>query len=201
MRRNRSVRERRNDLIKKRAASAAQRRKQAHENIVKQTEKPRPARKRRQSFYEKLRNKQKSKTMQKDDYRHCPSYYSGSLDKFTPFDSYQPDRKLNVCHVIHSLGLGGAQTMMFELVYALDKYFGENINNSIVWIHKKKASPGSLSKAYGFDPLVMERRDFKDYCKKKKIDVVLQHRTAMAKCIKTILPDNVEIYYVESHVA
>lgn len=213
MRRNRSIREHRNDLIRKRAASASDRRKIAHKRLLKQKEKDRQLHlkkaeaekrgkhsQRRVSFYEKIKNKRNKRQLQVTDFKQCPSYYPLQINDLIPFDEYNfsYSRPLNICHTIHSLGLGGAQTMMFELVHSLDKYFGENINNSVVLLYKKKTSPGPLSKAYEIPALVMQQRDLKDHCKNNNIDIVIQHRTAMARCIKSFLPDKVK-YVLLNH--
>ena len=63
MRRNRSVREHRNDLIKRRAASASDRRKRIHEKLLakKLAQSAADTPNRRATLYEKIRRRKKAK--------------------------------------------------------------------------------------------------------------------------------------------
>ena len=107
---------------------------------------------------------------------------------------------LRVCHVIESLGLGGGQTMMMELVRALDKYYPDHIHNIVCcprpnW-HQKYSK--QLFSSYGITPVIMREKELGRFLMQENIQLVLQHRLAISKCLKGILPSNVK-YVVLNH--
>lgn len=115
------------------------------------------------------------------------------FQNFTPFGDYQyGGKRLNVCHVIESLGLGGAQTMMFELVNALNKYYGQHVNNHVV--HVASQSPNlvkEMVRSYGIKHQTVTKRELKNYCISRNIDIVVQHRLAISRCLRPYMPNGV----------
>jgi len=109
---------------------------------------------------------------------------------FESFNNYSCQLKnINVCHYIDSLGLGGAQTMTLELINGLNKYYPDNIINHMVYIHKKPIFDKSLYNSYKCIPTILEKpNNFTEFCEANNIDIVVHHRTAGSKCIKHILP-------------
>lgn len=121
---------------------------------------------------------------------------------FVPFEEYTCQIKsppLRVCHVIESLGMGGGQTMMMELVQALNKYYSEHIHNIVCC-----PCPGfqnydkGLFTSYGVAPAVMREKEFSRFLVRENIQLVLQHRLAVSKCLKRMIPSNVK-YVVMNH--
>ncbi|KKN24743.1 hypothetical protein LCGC14_0891900, partial [marine sediment metagenome] len=99
-------------------------------------------------------------------------------------------RSVNVCHLIESLGLGGAQTMMLELVNGLNAYFGEYINNFVLCVNRKvQKTTTKMLKTYGVVGDSVIYSDLREYLKKRKIDVVLHHRISMSTTLKRYLPE------------
>lgn len=120
---------------------------------------------------------------------------------FVTFDAYtcQVKSPIRVCHVIESLGMGGGQTMMMELIRALDKYYPDQIFNIVCCprpSHQKFEK--NLYLSYGVAPLVMRDKEVGRFLVREKIDIVLQHRLAVSKCLKGIIPSNVK-YIVMNH--
>ncbi len=140
MRRSRSLREFRNELIKNRVKSVSCRRKSANQRIVRKknefaknedsdsiTVEPQPAQSnvhtmmhdRRRSAIKKARLRMKHR---KNEPRRIinpeklPASHPSDLGKFENFEAYQPLRTTNVMHIIDSAGMGGAQTMIMKLV-------------------------------------------------------------------------------------
>jgi hypothetical protein len=120
---------------------------------------------------------------------------------FTPFDSYSylSNTKIRVCHVIDSLGIGGGQTMMMELVRALDAYYGENVVNFVVCpkmghIRYDK----TFFNSYGITPIVFKERDLKFFLGDNQINIMLQHRLVASKCLKHYVPAGCK-YVLMSH--
>lgn len=121
---------------------------------------------------------------------------------FVRFENYTCQVKsppLRVCHVIESLGLGGGQTMMMELVKALDKYYPDHIHNIVCCPrpgHSKYDK--QLFSSYGVAPAVMREKDFSRFLVKENIQLILQHRLAVSKCLKGMIPSNIK-YVVMNH--
>jgi len=114
------------------------------------------------------------------------------------FDCFVPNKHTNVCHVIESLGLGGAQTMMAELVGGLNRYYGENTTNSIVCLHNKEQKKRKLFSSYGVKTSWMPHGKFKKHLQSNKVDVVLHHRIAISKPLNQYLPEGVK-YVLLNH--
>lgn len=122
------------------------------------------------------------------------------LPKFLSFDNYQySSRNISVAHVIESVGLGGAQIMMMELVNALNLYYGNNIKNHVLKISKKSESIDSeLFSSYKVSVNSVEMDSLSNYCIQNKIDIVVHHRISVSNCIKKYLPISVK-YVLVNH--
>jgi len=106
---------------------------------------------------------------------------------------------IRVAHVIESLGLGGAQTMTFELVDALNRYQGKNCINKLVYVpFRTKTISEEMVKSYGVSYDTIPRPELKSYCKHTNVDVVVQHRLAVSKCLKPYLPSKTK-YVLVNH--
>ncbi len=121
---------------------------------------------------------------------------------FLPFDQYVCNREepIHVCHVIESLGMGGGQTMMMELVNALEKYYPGKIINSVVCPRPAATQKfdKKLYQSYTVIPEVIQERKLGQYLVNKKCQIVLQHRLALSKCLKPLIPSNVK-YVLLNH--
>ncbi len=124
-----------------------------------------------------------------------------SMPPFKPFDEYTCSRKepIRICHLIDSLGMGGGQTMMMELVGAFRKYYGENTENVIVC---PRTNPSKWDKtfyqSYGVEPIAMRDKDLAKYLKKNIFDICLHHRLAISKCLRPHIPHKVK-YVLLNH--
>lgn len=96
-------------------------------------------------------------------------------------------RPSNVVHVIESLGIGGAQTMMFELVSALNRYYGDNSLNSVVLLGKPAYEP-LFPRSYGIELVHMMPSQLRGYLSEQKTDIVVQHRLSLSQPLRTALP-------------
>lgn len=121
------------------------------------------------------------------------------LQRFEGYSCQIKSPPLKVCHVIESLGMGGGQTMMMELIKALDKYYPDHIQNILCCprpTHQKFDK--GLYHSYGVAPAVMREKDFSRFLARENIKLVIQHRLAVSKCLKKMLPSNVK-YVVMNH--
>ena len=119
--------------------------------------------------------------------------------QFVDFENYIYSRSsvINVCHVIESLGMGGGQTMMMELVKGLEKYYGHGIKNFVVCPRTTKYDKEFYS-SYGVQPIVMKERDLTRFLANHNIHIVLQHRLAVSKCLRSLLTPGVK-YVLMNH--
>lgn len=113
-----------------------------------------------------------------------------SMPPFKSFDEYACTREpFRVCHLIDSLGMGGGQTMMMELVGALRKYYKGKIDNVIVC---PRTNPSKYDKifyqTYGVEPVIMREKDLAKYLKNNQFDICLHHRLAISKCLYPHIP-------------
>lgn len=180
MRRNRQVREFRERVLRERLA--------AKNKLAQRTNK---------KFRTLVKNKEKTPIL--IDQSLCPINKEYNFVEFKKFEDYMPqtvDRPINVCHVIESLGLGGAQVMMFELINGLNKYFGQYSKNICVYIGKHYDK--KTFSTYGASPYVLQLNDFRNFCRDNNIDVVLHHRIAISKCLKQFIPNNTK-YILINH--
>lgn len=130
-----------------------------------------------------------------------PAAKESRFPEFKNYDEYKPsnEKKIIVCHVIESLGMGGAQTMMMELVNGLNKYFGDFCKNFIVIMARKKQYDSRFPKSYGLLSIdVVDRGNMKRYCELKKVDIVVHHRISVSRCVRDRLPRNVK-YILINH--
>lgn len=181
MRRGRSLREYRQKVLQERAKAQSL----ASAAIVQKRKEKKEAR-----LHKKTKDQPVVLQKTKYDYATIPACKDLAQFDFLKFSSYEPchDRQsMVVCHVIESLGLGGAQTMMFELINGLNKYYGSNIINICVFLGRRNLEK-SLYKSYGIESTMVKSSDFKSFCKKNNVDIVVQHRIAISKCIKSHIP-------------
>lgn len=132
--------------------------------------------------------------------KDSPALKESSLNSFVPFNQYCPknEKKIVVCHCIESMGLGGAQTMMMELVNGLNKYFGDHCTNLVVIVNRNKKFDAKFPKSYGISVDGVDRPNLKKYCKSKNIDIVVHHRISISKCLKDRLPSDIP-YLLVNH--
>ncbi len=188
MRRVRDLNEHRDALRRKTAEERQRRRKQ------KTKTKTVIARKKRAEVVEKRHLKELKKS-------GAQAKHALKLN-FQPFDGYTCQIKpppLRVCHMIESLGMGGGQTMMMELIKALDKYYPDHIHNILCCprpIHQKFDK--GFYASYGVAPAVMREKELTRFLARDNIQLVVQHRLAVSKCLKGMLPSNVK-YVVMNH--
>jgi glycosyltransferase involved in cell wall biosynthesis len=202
MRRNRKLREHRERLLKERSASVAARRKAAKQRTVKRKvsvagDPPRAKRRKPPPGRRARRSDRKSQVI---DYSGCPASRSGSID-LVDYNEYQCglEKPVQVCHVLESIGLGGAQVMTMELINGLNKYFGSKCNNSLVYLNwKAPKKPSKLFHSYGVEYSHVKRGDFRHWCKSHNIDIVIQHRLSQSQCFKHHLPPDVK-YLIVNH--
>lgn len=219
MRRSRNLREFRNELIKKRVKTVSSRRRRISQRIAQKKNKfskkdetevsealPFQQPDVRLSMHERRRQAIKKARQQlkrrQPRVRYDPKRLSASrpsaLRKFHDYDTYKATKLLNVLHIIDSPGLGGAQTMMMELVNALNKYYSKNIINYVVILGKDRSIKQDLFSSYGIEPIWVAFNKLYHYCEENSIDIVLHHRTAIARSVKQYLPVNVK-YVLLNH--
>lgn len=132
--------------------------------------------------------------------KSLPSNKPSSIKSFKSFDQYECGSKtIVICHVIESLGLGGAQTMMMELVNALNTYYGENSQNIFACVHRKKQSGNKLFyRSYGIKPIWVAPGSFKTFLEDHKVDVVLHHRISLSRSLRGHMPPDMK-YIILNH--
>lgn len=194
MRRNRQLRDYRNKLLEQRMAPARNARKALLEKRkqVSESFQATPTELRR-------RLRQKSMKREKGELVSQPAATPISI-AFQEHDAYTPhvQERLNICHVIDSNGVGGAQTMMMELVNGLNKYYKDFSNNSVVLLNRKPIKGGTFFETYGIQPEYKHPNQFLRYCEQNNIHIVVQHRVSMSGCIRSVLPSGVK-YVLINH--
>lgn len=119
--------------------------------------------------------------------------------KFVDYNTYKPSQNIVVCHLIDSLGLGGAQVMTMELLNALGKYYPDNTKNMLVCLVKKqKKYEHRLYSSYNTEPIQVTKDDLASFLESNHANVVVHHRTAHSRCIKSYLPNSVK-YILVNH--
>jgi len=185
MRREKDVRDHREALRRKAAALREHKRNKARKNM--------------RGEYNKRVNRAK-KIAEKAKQVGAVANKEFSIAPFKSFDNYVYSKsKVKVCHLIDSLGMGGGQTMTMELVGALNRYYGDHIENKIVCA---RTNPSKWDKtfyqSYGVEPAVMRDKDLSKYLKKEKFNIVLHHRLAISKCMRPYIPDKMK-YILLNH--
>lgn len=182
MRRGRNLREYREHVLKERAKTISN---------------PKPVR-RINVFRERLKKRAQEAKI-KSNAVNLPSYNPLPKFDFKKYDEYIPtfQKPVVICHLIESVGLGGAQTMMLELINGLNKYYGGHSKNICVHLGRKDVHK-NIYETYNVDPIWVRPSDFKNFCKSNYVDVVVQHRIAISKCLKSSLPSNVK-YVLVNH--
>ena len=214
MRRNRSIREHKNNLLSKRILSLAEKRKIAknrllskNKNIISSTPEPIiPSVRTDPIIAKRILNASKfsrrsSGNIKYDSSTITPSNSDSNFSGFLSFDKYKyGSDKTRVCHIIESLGLGGAQTMMFEMINGLNKYYNSNIDNFVVILSKETNpyKPTEMCESYNVRPNRMALRDLSNFLTENNISILVHHRIAVSKCLKKYLPLNVK-YILINH--
>ena len=228
MRRGRNLREHRSKTIKRKVLSIAERRKLAQQRVLRAKGKkktvidnrpkaPKEEDKEEKEPSESLHSQRQRiaqdrarkirqrrlkdvKTKKRDrDYSKLPACQPLNLGDFQAFDKYSyTSRPVKVCHVIESYGLGGAQTMMLELVNGLNAYFGDHIQNYTLAVNRKRQAQNRMTRSYGVEAHSVAFDNFRKYLKEKEIDIVLHHRIAISKCLKSLMPKGVK-YILLNH--
>lgn len=180
MRRGRNLREYRQKVLQERSKMLAS---------PKTVAKAKDRKRRLNSFRDRLKQKAEHKTKIKYDYSVLPAFHALPLINFTNHGNYSFSyhRPLVICHVIESMGLGGAQTMMLELINGLNQYYGASTKNICVHLGRKEMEK-DLYSSYGIKSTLVRPSDLKMFCNKNDVDIVLQHRIAVSKCLKPMLP-------------
>ena len=198
MRRKRSLKELRQKWHKEKVEATTSKRKRKIRTKKEKPQETTPSREHK-TFAQKLRNaRAKSRNRQKDVAPAVPPF---SFSSFKIYDDYKYNgKKLVICHIIESLGLGGAQTMMMELVNGLNRYYGDHCDNIFLCVNKK--SKQSLSKtlyrSYGISPQQCRRSDLFAFCDEHKVDVVVHHRISLSDCVRSLLPPDTK-YILINH--
>lgn len=205
MRRDRSVREHRNKLLRSRAINISERRKKVQAKLLKEKNRNKDETRISRDRLARMRStnrrlKADPKANSRIDFARLPAYSPATIDSFVPYDEYEyKSRPAVVCHVIESIGLGGAQTMMMEMINGLNSYYGEHINNKVVCVHRKKQKPNKkLYGSYGVMPESLNYTDLSVYCKNHEVDMILHHRTANSQCLKKYIPKDAK-YVLVNH--
>ncbi len=202
MRRGRSLRDFRDKMIRQRAIRKSERVKNL-KIAKKKAESPNPRNSRhRELLLHRRRARKKLREEQSHgvDFNACPAKNPSELPPFLSYDKYEyKERTVVVLHIIESLGMGGAQTMMMELVNGLNKYYGDHIANHISSVSSKLQKPlKKLFQSYGVSAVHNNHSALKGFCKKNKVDVVVHHRIANSACLKKHLPPGVK-YILLNH--
>jgi len=184
MRRVRDIRDHRQALLRKAALDRRKQRKvKAAERMV------------------VIRKKRREKIIEEMSNRVGVMAKSKLKIKMKGFDEYilVRDRPIKICHAIDSLGVGGGQTMMLELIGSFEKYYPDKIENTIVCPRSRSPkSDKTMFSSYGYDPISLQEKEFTRHVRKMGYDIILHHRLANAQCIKSLLPDNVK-YVLLNH--
>jgi len=221
MRRGRNLREHRSKHLRKKVLTLAERRKQAQERLVNRKKKiiikgpplevvpdrdvadGRRSDRAAMSMAERrnkrrgVRTRPSGQSLSKRDLSSIPSATPLNV-LWKSYDDFAPTKHIKVCHVIESLGLGGAQTMLAELVGGLNKYYGNNTINTIVCVHNKQQKQPKMFKSYGVQTEWVPQGQLKTYLQSNNIDIVLHHRIAISKSLNQYLPEGVK-YVLLNH--
>ncbi len=111
---------------------------------------------------------------------------------------YSPKKKLSICHVIDTLSMGGAQVMLAELTSGLKKSYPEHVSNFLICLEPQHYRHRVLFHSYGLRVIHWSKNDFEGFLKNSTFDIVIQHRTASAYCLKSIIPDRMK-YILVNH--
>ncbi len=116
--------------------------------------------------------------------------------RFQPAKDYSPKKKLNICHVIDNLSMGGAQVMMGELLSDLKKTYPDTSNILICLANPNFRQ--RLAHSYGFRPIYFPKMDLEWFLKGSSFDIIVQHRTAESHCLRSLIPDGMK-YILVNH--
>lgn len=120
---------------------------------------------------------------------------------FIDFDKYKyTSRPLTICHVIENLGLGGAQTMMMELVKALNRYYGHCVRNLFIGLHEGDGikCTHALYDSYGITPTLCLKQLLAQLCVQHHVDILVHHRISVSSDLSRLLPEHIK-YVLINH--
>jgi glycosyltransferase involved in cell wall biosynthesis len=107
-------------------------------------------------------------------------------------------KPLYLFHIIDSLGIGGAQAMMFELNLAIQKYHTE-VGQSVVLLAGGKINKTFVS-SYGIEYVTINNNEIHNVVKRKNLDnkvVIIYHRLMMSDTrILTDIPADIPILVI-----
>lgn len=197
MRRGRSVREYRDKLLRNRTINVSTRRKQ---EIATQSHKKSlpilPIKIAHRPHRRRLKTERPNKLIV------LPSSSPSNLTEFKTYQEYKYTSKTsNILHVINSVGLGGAQIMMMELVNGLNQYYEDNVRNKVLYVCRpgqRQKLPSKLYQSYGVIPDNTDRGHLSEYCQSNKIDILVHHRTSNSDCLRANMPSHVK-YVLINH--
>lgn len=110
---------------------------------------------------------------------------------------------IRVLNIMESLGIGGGQSMMYELSNGLNKYCGDRCQSIVAGV-KKEANAvvvqPKMLETYGIPLLKMAYSDLDAYCTSNKIDIVVHHRVSISTPLRKMIPERIP-YVVISHTA
>lgn len=170
MRRNRKLRELKDKILSERTISF-----QDRKRLLKQKIKQR---------YEPINDKKTQVEIKPEIElpKHC---------KFLSFSDYKPQKKYRIAHIIESLGLGGAQTQLFEISNAFKKYYKDNTENTVVLLSKSDNGKSGFLNSYNVSYEHVHPNNTKEYFN-NKFDIVLHYRISQSSCIKKYLSKKIK---------
>jgi len=114
------------------------------------------------------------------------------IPPFVGYDDYEYTlaRPIVTLHVIESLGLGGSQVMMAELVNGLKTYFSQN-GKHIFAALQKQGYDRKMYASYNVRPEIVPQESLAKYCKRNNVDIVVHHRVSLSNDVSSYLPKNV----------
>ena len=89
---------------------------------------------------------------------------------------------IHVVHYIDSLGIGGAQSMLFELYHGLNKYYGSYLKQQI-WLGNPKCFAKEFIDSYGIKYHVVKHKEFERTIESFTEPVIVMYHKLM--CSKT----------------
>jgi len=124
----------------------------------------------------------------------CMCCTDAGFPKFKKFNEYKCSlsKPITICHTIESLGIGGAQVMMLELIAGLNKYYGDYCKNIVCWISTTgKRYDELLYTSYGTSAYICSLKKLSGFCREHQIDIVLHHRISISNDLREHIPRNI----------
>jgi len=109
--------------------------------------------------------------------------------QFVSFDEYRFSLpQIRVAHVIESLGMGGAQTMTFELVNGLSGYYQKDVSNTLVCVGRTPSSPSDFLRSYNLSAVHVQQSELQDWLSQNRINIAVHHRISQSRSIFHLMP-------------